>query len=101
MGARWDAKGKCKPAVLSTSALQLLPVVLLSPSLVLCPYELPAEPTALHFVRYTQVPAGSVIVDFYFLLSVLKALFYLTVGKWHLNKVVRIQNVKVPRGSVR
>lgn len=39
-------------------------------------------------------------MDFHFLLSVLKALFYLTVGKWLLNKAVKIQNVKIPRGSV-
>lgn len=53
----------------STSALQLLPVVLLSPFLFLCPYKLPAKPTTLHFARFTQVPAGCVIVDFHFLLS--------------------------------
>lgn len=85
---------------LSTSALWLLLLVLLPHALLQCPYKLPAKPSNSAFC---QVHTGTCRLCFNglsFLLSVLKALFYLTVGNLLLTKVVRIQNVKVPRVSV-
>lgn len=93
---KWERDGMLKVRVSQPFLSSVL--VFLSHTLLLVPFELPAKPAALHC---TQVPADCVWVEFLPFLSVLEALFYLTMGNLLLANVVTVHNVKVPRVSVK